>query len=75
MHPYELSAAIKAQAHRLGFSDCRLISIGEAPHAPFFESWLAAGRASGDVFARLVSKSLSPPERDERPKNRLNDLR
>ena len=32
---------------------------------------LAAGRASGDVFARLVSKSLSPPERDERPKNDL----
>jgi epoxyqueuosine reductase len=45
MHAFELSAAVKGQAHKLGFSDCRIVPVGDAPHAEFFEAWLAAGRA------------------------------
>ena len=71
MHPYELSAAIKAQAHRLGFSDCRIVPITDAPHAAFFESWLAAGRAGEMKYLeRNVAKRRSPAllaEPDQEP--------
>ena len=61
MHASELSAAVKAQAHQLGFSDCRIVPIGDAPHAAFFESWLAAGRAGEmQYLARNVAKRRSP---------------
>jgi epoxyqueuosine reductase len=61
MHPYELSAATKAQAHQLGFSDCRIVPITDAPHAAFFESWLAAGRAGEmQYLERSVAKRRSP---------------
>ena len=61
MHASELSAAVKAQAHQLGFSDCRIVPVGDAPHAAFFESWLAAGRAGEmQYLARNVAKRRSP---------------
>lgn len=61
MHPYELSAAIKAQAHRLGFSDCRIVPPTDAPHAAFFESWLAAGRAGEMKYLeRNAAKRRTP---------------
>ena len=42
--PHSLAHAIKAQAAQLGFAHCRLIPLGEAPHATFFEQWVAAER-------------------------------
>jgi epoxyqueuosine reductase len=61
MNAYELSAAVKAYAHKLGFSDCRIVPIGEAPHADFFESWLADGRAGEMKYLeRNVTKRRSP---------------
>ena len=61
MHAFELSAAAKAQAHQLGFSNCSIIPIGDAPHAAFFESWLAAGRAGEMKYLeRNVAKRRSP---------------
>ncbi len=45
----------------LGFSDCRIVPVGDAPHAAFFESWLAAGRAGEmQYLARNVAKRRSP---------------
>ncbi len=61
MHAFELSAAVKAQAHQLGFSDCRIAPVGDAPHAAFFEAWLAAGRAGEMKYLeRNVAKRRSP---------------
>ena len=61
MNSMDLSAAVKGQAHKLGFSDCRIVPVGEAPHAAFFEAWLAAGRA-GEMhyLERNVAKRRSP---------------
>ncbi|MFN8443291.1 MAG: QueG-associated DUF1730 domain-containing protein [Caldilineaceae bacterium] len=42
---FTLSARIKHQARRLGFDHCRIIPVGEAPHADFFDTWIDAGRA------------------------------
>ncbi len=57
----DLSAAVKGQAHKLGFSDCRIVPVGEAPHTVFFEAWLAEGRA-GEMhyLARNVAKRCRP---------------
>jgi epoxyqueuosine reductase len=57
----ELSAAVKRHARNLGFSDCRIAPISEAPHAAFFEQWLAQGRA-GEMryLERNVAKRRSP---------------
>lgn len=43
--PPTLSTRIKHEAARLGFDHCRILPVGEAPHADFFEAWIAAGRA------------------------------
>jgi epoxyqueuosine reductase len=40
-----LTTAIKEEAQRLGFDLCRLLPVTSAPHADFFDQWLAAGRA------------------------------
>ncbi len=61
MHAFNLSAAVKAHAHQLGFSDCRIIPVGDAPHAAFFEAWLAAGRAGEmQYLERNIAKRRSP---------------
>lgn len=68
--PTELSRLIKAQAARLGFDLCRLVSLeegpGEAAHADFFEAWLDAGRA-GEMgyLARHGEKRRFPALLDE----------
>ena len=58
---YELSAAVKRHAHELGFSNCRIAAVGEAPHAAFFERWLRQGRA-GEMryLERNVEKRRAP---------------
>jgi epoxyqueuosine reductase len=57
----EFSAAVKRQARTLGFSDCRITSIGEAPHAAFFEAWLAKERAGEmQYLERNVEKRRNP---------------
>ena len=37
--------SIKQEAHRLGFDLCRILPVQAAPHADFFDGWVAAGRA------------------------------
>jgi epoxyqueuosine reductase len=58
---FSLSATIKLEARRLGFDFCKLIPIDQAPHADFFEGWLAAGRA-GEMhyLARNTEKRRTP---------------
>jgi epoxyqueuosine reductase len=61
LHAATLTAALKAHAHALGFDHCRMVPVGEAPHADFFTAWLAAGRA-GDMgyLTRFVDKRRDP---------------
>jgi len=40
-----LSELLKVEARRLGFDFCRIVKVGEPPHAEFFTRWLALGRA------------------------------
>ena len=61
VNAFELSAAVKGQAHNLGFSDCQIAAIGEAPHAAFYETWLAKGRAGEmQYLERNVAKRRNP---------------
>lgn len=56
-----LTQAVKAEAHRLGFDFCRLVPVDEAPHADFFETWLALGRAGEMAYlARHADKRRRP---------------
>jgi len=41
----DLSVMIKSKAKELGFDHCRIVQIEEAPHANFFDKWIAAGNA------------------------------
>jgi len=46
MSSVELSSTIiKQRARALGFDHCRILPLGEAPHADFFDAWLDQGRA------------------------------
>ncbi len=40
-----LQASVRAESRRLGFDFCAFAPIGEAPHADFFDAWVADGRA------------------------------
>ncbi len=40
-----LTGLIKEAAQRLGFDLCRVLPVATAPHADFFDAWVAAGRA------------------------------
>ncbi len=66
-----LIQAILRQAYQLGFDLCSFVPVGEAPHADFFEAWIAAGRA-GEMtylerhrkkrrFPALLAEPPSPP--------------
>jgi epoxyqueuosine reductase len=57
----DLTTTIKQMASELGFDHCRITPVGEAPHADFFDGWLAAGRA-GEMhyLARHVEKRRNP---------------
>lgn len=43
-----LTKTIKQEAHRLGFDLCRVLPVQPAPHADFFDQWVAASR-SGEM--------------------------
>ncbi|MEZ4860026.1 MAG: DUF1730 domain-containing protein [Caldilineaceae bacterium] len=59
--PVQLSHLIKQEARRLGFDHCALLPMTTAPHAAFFEQWVAAGR-SGEMtyLARNQAKRRDP---------------
>lgn len=53
--------AIKEEAMRLGFSLCHIIPVAKAPHADFFEAWVAAGRPGEmSYLARNGEKRRDP---------------
>jgi len=59
--PERLTAAIKGQAKALGFSLCQIIPITDAPHAAFFDAWVAAGRPGEmSYLARNIEKRRDP---------------
>ncbi len=61
MNAPDLAGAVKAEARRLGFDFCRIAATGEAPHAAFFEQWVAAGRpASMHYLERNLAKRRAP---------------
>ncbi len=45
MNNLELTLTIKQAASQLGFDLCRIVPVGEAVHADFFDAWVAQGRA------------------------------
>jgi len=62
---------VRRRAAYLGFDLCAVIPIGEAPHADFFDAWIAAGRA-GEMtylernrdrrrFPALLAEPGTPP--------------
>jgi epoxyqueuosine reductase len=57
----DLAAAVVQHARRLGFDRCRILPVGAAPHADFFDAWLAADRA-GEMgyLARHAAKRRHP---------------
>lgn len=55
------SQAVKSEAVRLGFDHCRIVPVGEAPHADFYDAWLALGRAGEMTYlARHTEKRRNP---------------
>lgn len=56
-----LSELLKVEARRLGFDFCRIVKVGESPHAEFFTRWLGLGR-SGEMeyLARNLEKRRNP---------------
>jgi epoxyqueuosine reductase len=61
MDATKLTYALKAEAKRLGFDHCRLLPISQAPHADFYEAWVAADRP-GDMryLTRHLEKRRNP---------------
>ena len=58
---YDLTAAIKHETYRLGFDHCRITPVTPAPHADFFDGWLARGRAGEMAYlARSVDRRRDP---------------
>ena len=56
-----LTATIIAEAHRLGFDLVRVAPVAEAPHADFFDGWIARGRAGEMTYlARNREKRRHP---------------
>ena len=57
-----LSIRIKQEASRLGFDHCRIIPLGEARHADFFDAWIDAGRAGEMHYLEKYSEKRRFPE-------------
>jgi epoxyqueuosine reductase len=56
-----LTSQIKDYARLLGFDDCRIVATQPAPHADFFQSWVAADRVGEMAYlARHVEKRVEP---------------
>mgnify|MGYP005844345581 CR=1 FL=1 len=61
MNGLHLRTALKAEAWRLGFDHCRILPIGPAAHADFFDDWLAAGNHAGmGYLTRHADKRRDP---------------
>lgn len=59
--PHLLTAAVKRQAVALGFTLCHTIPVSDAPHADFFEQWVAAGHPGEmSYLARNTEKRRDP---------------
>ena len=57
----DLKLAIKQEALRLGFDNCRIAPVTVAPHADFFDAWLDQGRAGEMTYlARHADKRRHP---------------
>ena len=56
-----LTRTLKVEARRLGFDHCRILPIDQAPHADFYDAWIAADRA-GDMryLTRHLEKRRDP---------------
>lgn len=56
-----LTATLRAEAARRGFDFCRVVPVEPAPHADFFDRWLALGRP-GDMryLTRFAEKRRDP---------------
>jgi len=61
MDAAELTQLLKQTAQQLGFDHCRVLPVDQAPHADFFEAWVAAGRP-GDMgyLARYQDRRRDP---------------
>lgn len=66
-----LQASVRSESRRLGFDFCAFVPVGEAPHADFFDAWIAGGRA-GEMaylernrekrrFPALLAEPGTPP--------------
>ncbi len=56
-----MTAAIKHQAATLGFTLCHSVPVAAAPHADFFEEWVAAERPGEmSYLARNIAKRRNP---------------
>ena len=61
MEKSALTDAIKVEATRIGFDQCRVIPLSEAAHADFYEGWLAQGRAGEMAYLeRNADKRRNP---------------
>src|SRR4051812_38112090 len=61
MNKAELTHTLKQAARRLGFDHCRVVAIAEAPHADFFEAWLAQGRAGEMAYLERYTERRRHP--------------
>ena len=61
MSPAEIKSALIAQAHALGFDDCRIAPAQPAAHRALFEQWIAEGK-HGDMawLARNPERRTDP---------------
>lgn len=57
-----LSAVIKQEAYRLGFDLCRVLPLTTAPHANFFDQWVAAGRAGEMTYLERNKEKRRNPQ-------------
>jgi len=58
-----LTTRIKQEAQRLGFDLCRVLPVTVAPHADFFEAWVAAGHAGEMTYLeRNIEKRRHPSQ-------------
>ncbi len=59
--PHTLAQATKQQAATLGFTLCHIVPVTAAPHADFFDRWVAAGRPGEMMYlARNGEKRRDP---------------
>jgi epoxyqueuosine reductase len=56
-----LTRNLKGEARRLGFDHCRILPIAHAPHADFYDAWVAAARPGEmQYLTRHLDKRRDP---------------